>query len=170
GYLPAWAKPGAGMHTVINARIESIAEKKPYFRGAFHSARCAILADGFYEWKKVRGGKQPYRITLKDGGVFAFAGLWSHVNTGDGSERATCAIITVEPNELMSDIHNRMPAILTPADLSVWLDPKARERDLYAAVEPYPSDLLRAYPVSTVMNSAAHDAPDCIAPITGDEA
>src|SRR5829696_2193900 len=77
GYIPTWARPGSGMHSVINARVESITEGKPYFRSAFRSARCALLADGFYEWKKERGGKRPFRIGLRDGGIFAMAGLWS---------------------------------------------------------------------------------------------
>jgi putative SOS response-associated peptidase YedK len=163
GYLPIWAKPDTKQ--VINARIESIAEGKPYYRGAFKSARCAILADGFYEWKKDDGGKRPYRIGLRDGGVFTMAGLWSRVHTGDGSERATCAIVTIPPNELMKGIHDRMPAILQPEDLTIWLDPKARERDLFAAVEPYPASAMRAYEVSLAVNSPAHDLPDCIRPI-----
>lgn len=165
GFIPSWAKPESDQKAVINARLESLVEGKPYFRGAFRSARCAILADGFYEWKRDAGGKRPHRIMLNDGGVFAMAGLWSTVDSGDGSERATCAIITLEPNDLMRPIHNRMPAILQTNDLPVWLDPKASQRDLFAALEPYPAEQMRAYEVSTLLNSPGYNVPDCIEPI-----
>ncbi len=165
GFVPSWAKPDRKMHAVINARADSVAEGKPYFRGAFRSGRCAILADGFYEWKKVGSQKQPYRITLDSGGLFAMAGLWSWVNTGDGSEHATCAIITVDANEMMAPIHDRMPAIMHVPDVPVWLDPKSKERDLLAILEPYPSDELRAYEVSRAVNSPANDTEQCIEPV-----
>lgn len=169
GFVPGWAKPESDAKAVINARVESLHEGKPYFKGAFKSARCAIVADGFYEWKKMgrgaAGGKQPYRIGLNDGALFAMAGLWSSPRTADGGERATCAIITVEPNELMADIHNRMPAILDPTDLDIWLDPKAAPRDLFAALHPYPSEKMRAYEVSQRVNSPANNGPDCILPL-----
>jgi putative SOS response-associated peptidase YedK len=169
GYIPTWAKPGANMRSVINARVESIVEGKPYFRGAFKSARCALLADGFYEWKKEKGEKHPYRIGLADGGLFALAGLWSTPHMEDGAERPSCAIITVPANDFMRPIHDRMPAILDTSDILMWLDPKAKERDLYAALEPFPSERMRAYEVSTVVNNPRHDLPDCIKSIAGEE-
>lgn len=165
GFVPTWARPDSGMKAVINARVESLAEKKPYFRGAFKSARCAILADGFYEWKKVPGGKQPYRIGRSDGGLFAMAGLWSHAAIRGGGEQLTCAIVTVEPNSLMRDIHNRMPAILRPNDVEIWLDPKSAERDLFTTLEPYPAEEMRAYEVSLAVNSPANDDPTLILPL-----
>ena len=166
GFIPSWARPERDPKPVINARVESIVEKKPYFRGAFRSGRCAILADGFYEWQRRRGGKQPFRITLRDGALFAMAGLWSTYNSGDGSERPTCAIITLRANELMKGIHDRMPAILHTAEIPHWLDPRARERDLLQMLEPFPSEELAAQPVSTLVNSPTHDSPECIEPIT----
>lgn len=167
GYIPSWAKPEMKTHAVINARVESIAEK-PYFRGAFRSSRCAILADGYYEWQKIGKEKHPFRIILKEGGAFAMAGLWSWVRTSDGSEHATCAIITTDANAATRPIHDRMPAILRTEDLTVWLDPRARERELMAALEPYPSDAMRAFEVSTLVNSPGNDTPACILPIPTD--
>lgn len=164
GFVPSWAKPTADVRSVINARAETISEK-PFFRGAFRSSRCALLADGFYEWKREGKEKHPYRIRLADGGLFAMAGLWSIRHTGDGSEHATCAIITTTPNDLMRPIHDRMPAILEPQDLSVWLDPKARQADLLAALHPYPADEMDAYEVSRAVNSPTNDSPQCIEPI-----
>jgi putative SOS response-associated peptidase YedK len=168
GFIPSWAKPEQGMKPVINARVESIEEKKPYFRGAFHSARCAVIADGFYEWAKRGKEKQPYRIMLKNESPFAMAGLWSHFNAGDGSERATCAIITTRPNELMGGIHDRMPAILGTADIPHWLDPKTRERDLFSLLEPFPADQMKAYEVGRHVNSPGVDQPSCIESIGGE--
>jgi len=166
GFVPSWARPDANVRSVINARVESLAEKKPYFRGAFNSARCVIMADGFYEWKKEKGGKHPYHIGLKDEGVFGFAGLWSMPRSGDGSDRTTCAIITLPANDFMRGIHDRMPAILRTPDLSVWLDPKARPKELFDALEPIPSERMTAHEVSTLVNDPRHDLPDCIRPIT----
>lgn len=161
GYIPSWARPGQELKPVINARGETIAEK-PYFRGAFRSARCAILADGFYEWRKEGKVKQPYRITLTDGGVFAMAGLWSSLNDEHGSHHVTAAIVTVGANETMKPIHDRMPLILDPDQLELWLDPKATSRELDDLLEPPPAETIRAYEVSTMVNSPKNDRPDCI--------
>ncbi|MBC8146044.1 MAG: SOS response-associated peptidase [bacterium] len=169
GYIPVWAKPGSDMKAVINARGETIAEK-PYFRGAFHSSRCAILADGFYEWQKQRGGgKQPYRITLRTGGIFAMAGVWSNRHDEHASYRATCAIVTVGANETMKPIHDRMPLILDVPSLELWLDPKATKRELEPLLAPPPADWLRTYEVSTAVNSPRNDRVECIESMTSDE-
>ena len=170
GFIPGWAKPERGMKPVINARVESIQEGKPYFRGAFRSARCAVIADGFYEWKKIGKEKFPYRITLRDGRPFAMAGVWSHYNGGDGSEHATCAIITTRPNELMKGIHDRMPAIIAPSDIPHWLDPKARENDLFSLLEPYSAEEMTAYEVSRSVNSPGNDSPSCIESMSDESA
>lgn len=169
GYIPVWAKPGSDMKSVINARGETMADK-PYFRGAFVSARCAIIADGFYEWRKLRGGKQPYRITLRSGGIFAMAGLWSNRHDEHASYRATCAIVTVGANKTMKPIHDRMPMILDRPALEMWLDPKATKRELMPLIAPPPDDWLATYEVSTLVNSPANDRAECIEGLTRDEA
>jgi putative SOS response-associated peptidase YedK len=169
GFIPTWSKPGAGMRSVINARVESIIEKKPYFRGAFRSARCALLADGFYEWKKVKGEKHPYRIGLRDGGLFAMAGLWSEPHEIDGVVRPSCTIITLPANDFMRPIHDRMPAILDTSEIMMWIDPKTRERDLLAALEPLEASKLRAYEVSIAVNNARYDEAECIKSIEEDD-
>lgn len=170
GFIPSWAKLDTNPKPVINARADGIADK-PYFRGAYRSSRCVLLADGFFEWQKKDGGmKQPWRITLRGadeevgGGVFGLAGLWSNVHDSHGSHHATCAIITVEANDLMRPIHDRMPLILTIPEVEMWLDPRARSRELDEMLSPPPADLFRAYPVSTKVNSPANDLPECIEP------
>ncbi|HVZ41208.1 MAG TPA: SOS response-associated peptidase [Candidatus Kapabacteria bacterium] len=165
GFIPTWVPYDADARAVINARAESLSERKPYFRGAFRSARCAVLADGFFEWKREKKGKIPYRITLGDGELFAMAGLWGTPHAADGAEHPTCAIITVEANDLVRPIHDRMPAILHPEDLLVWLDPRASERDLFKALEPYEAGRMHAYEVGLVVNNARNDVAECIEPV-----
>jgi putative SOS response-associated peptidase YedK len=102
GLVPNWAKEDMA-HKMINARAESLAEK-PAYRDSFKHRRCLVLADGFYEWKKVGNNKIPYRITTD--GIFSMAGLWER------KDKITFTIITTEPNDFMKDIHNRMPLVL----------------------------------------------------------
>jgi putative SOS response-associated peptidase YedK len=145
---------------MINARSETVAEK-PSFRKAFKDRRCLVLSDGFYEWRRTPDGKQPYYIHMKDGSPFAFAGLWE--SWRDAQEIRSCTIITTEANELVGDIHNRMPVILAPEDYSLWLDPDFKEREaLTSLLRPYPNDAMEAYPVSRRVNSPSNNVPDCI--------
>jgi putative SOS response-associated peptidase YedK len=113
GLIPSWSKDATAASKMINARAETVAEK-PAFRSALSKRRCLIIADGFYEWKAETGStKQPMRITLKDGALFGFAGLyerWTEPNSGEMIP--TCTIITTIPNGLMAPIHNRMPVII----------------------------------------------------------
>jgi putative SOS response-associated peptidase YedK len=160
GLVPAWADdPNIG-NRMINARSETVAEK-PSFRKAFKDRRCLVLSDGFYEWRRTPDGKQPYYIHMKDGSPFAFAGLWE--SWRDAQEIRSCTIITTEANELVGDIHNRMPVILAPEDYSLWLDPDFKEREaLTSLLRPYPNDAMEAYPVSRRVNSPSNNAPGCI--------
>ena len=112
GLIPSWAKDAKIGYRLINARADGVATK-PSFRSAFKRRRCLILTDGFYEWKKLDEGKQPYFIHMKDDEPFAFAGLWeSWHNPDDGEEVISSSIITTDANKLMEPIHNRMPVIL----------------------------------------------------------
>ncbi len=164
GFLPSWAKPDGKYRAVINARGETVAEK-PFFRGAFKSNRCAILADGFYEWRREAGGKTPYWITLEDERVFAMAGLRSRRTTVDGSEQVGCAIVTTGPNALMADIHDRMPVILDPDDVRAWLDREAQPGELQKLIHSFPADGMKAHAVSTRVNIPANDSPENIEPV-----
>ena len=111
GLIPHWTKDETIGNKLINARGETIAEK-PSFRDAAEKRRCLVVADGFYEWQRSGGEKQPYRITLADESLFTFAGLWESWKAEDGREVRTFTIITTEPNALMKPIHNRMPVML----------------------------------------------------------
>ena len=166
GLIPSWSKDPAIGNKLINARGETIAEK-PSFRGGFKYKRCLILADGFYEWKSQPGAKTktPYFIHMKDRKPFAFAGLWDEWQSPDGGSLRTCTIITTEPNELMSSLHNRMPVILNPGDYDLWLDPAPQTPDkLIHLIKSYPTDTMSAYPVSTMVNKPGVNRPECILP------
>ncbi|GAB1471931.1 SOS response-associated peptidase [Chloroflexota bacterium] len=167
GLIPSWAKDPSIANKLINARGETLAEK-PSFRGSFKYKRCLILADGFYEWKTQPGTKikTPYFIHMKDRSPFAFAGLWSEWQSHDGDALRTCTIITIEPNALMSTIHNRMPVILPTNDYDQWLDPAPQTpENLLHLIKPFPADGMSAYPVSTLVNTPANDRPECIVPV-----
>ena len=161
GLIPSWADdPGIGAR-MINARSETVAEK-PSFRRAFKERRCLIPADGFYEWQKTNGGKQPHYIRMKNGRPFAFAGLWESWK-GDGNEIRSCTILTTNPNDIAGEIHNRMPVILPPEGYEVWLYPDVRETDqLLSLLAPYPPSDMEAYPVSRRVNSPSNNEPSCV--------
>lgn len=165
GLIPMWAKDPSIGNRLINARAETI-EEKPSFRGSLKYKRCLILADGFYEWKAAGKTKIPYFIHMNDRKPFAFAGLWDSWNSPDGSQIKSCTIITTEPNDLMTLIHNRMPAILHPRDYAKWLDPSAQTPEsLKPLIKPYPAEMMNAYPVSTMVNKPENDIPDLVVPV-----
>lgn len=159
GLIPSWAKDLSIGSKLINARAETVSEK-PSFRDAFKRRRCLIAADGYYEWKKQAGKKQPFYFQLTDHQPFAFAGLWERWNSPEGEALETCTIITTEANELAATVHDRMPVILTQEQYDRWLDPAFK--DAQSLLHPYPSNAMQTYPVPLVVNSPAHDALDCI--------
>jgi putative SOS response-associated peptidase YedK len=152
GLIPSWAKDQRVGTELINARAETVADK-PSFRSPFKSRRCLIRADGFYEWRKAGSQKQPYHITLRNKGPFAFAGLWERWH-GDEGDIWSCSIITIEANELMLPLHDRMPVILPTKYYATWLDPAPRSKeDLLSLLKPFPSEAMPAVPVSTTVNN-----------------
>ena len=163
GLVPSWAKdPGIG-YRMINARSETAAEK-PSFRKPLKDRRCLILADGFYEWRKMGNGKQPFHIKMEDEKPFAFAGLWERWER-DGEEIRSCTILTTEPNDLLRKVHDRMPVILPPEAQATWLDPEIRDpAPLLPLLAPYPSGAMTVYPVSRAVNSPSNDGPGCVEP------
>ncbi|MCI0395737.1 MAG: SOS response-associated peptidase [Chloroflexi bacterium] len=166
GLIPSWSQDPAIGSRMINARAETAAEK-PSFRAALRYRRCLVPADGFYEWQKQNGGKQPVYIHLQDGRPFGIAGLWEYWQGPDGSEIESCTLLTVEPNELLSAVHNRMPLILAPEDYELWLDPKMQKpADLQHLLRPYPAAEMTFYRVSTLVNNPRNEDPACIVPLS----
>lgn len=162
GLIPPWADdPGIGSR-MINARSET-APGKPSFRRAFRERRCLIPADGFYEWQRTNGAKQPYYIHMEDGRPFAFAGLWESWSKGEGEIR-TCTILTTGANALVGEVHDRMPVILAHDTYDVWLDPASERDELTGLLASYPEDEMEAYPVSRFVNSPSNNDPRCIEP------
>jgi putative SOS response-associated peptidase YedK len=162
GLIPSWAKDPAIGNKMINARAETVSEK-PSFRKAFKVRRCLILADGFYEWQKTDNGKQPYYIKMQDDSPFAFAGLWEIWQNEEEIRSAT--IITTDANDLMDEIHHRMPVILPPEDYAMWLDPDFDEKELLTSLlKPYPADAMEAYPVSRRVNKPSNNEPSVVEP------
>ena len=164
GLVPSWAKsPELGLK-LINARVETAAER-PAFKRAFARFRCLIVADGFYEWQPQSGGpKQPFHITRADGGLFAFAGLWSIWHAPDGHQLRTCTILTTAANSAIAGLHDRMPVILAPQAEPVWLDtstPQERLDQILVGLAPGQTALT---PVGLAVNDARYDGPECLGP------
>lgn len=164
GLVPSFAKDEVSSFGMINAKAETLREK-PAFRTALKSKRCVILADGFYEWQKLNSTKQPMRIQIKDQKLFSMAGLWSTFVRPDGSKLYTCAIITCEANELMKNIHDRMPVILDKAAEKIWLNPKEDNPDVLTnLLLPFDSAQMHYYPISNLVNNASNESKDIIKP------
>jgi putative SOS response-associated peptidase YedK len=168
GLVPHWAKDLKMRSRMINARAEGVAIL-PAFRDAFKARRCIIPASGFYEWVQTGAAKQPYAIVPEGEPIFAFAGLWENWRVRAAADSAewyrTCAIITGEPNELVAPIHNRMPVILPREAWATWLGEEPVSADeLQALLKPFPAEAMRAYPVSTRVNSVKNDEPSLLEP------
>lgn len=164
GLVPYWAKDPEIGHRAINARSETVPEK-PTFRDSFARRRCLVAADGFFEWQKVPGGKQPYLIRLEAGAPFAFAGLWDRWRGSQGRVLETFTILTTTPNSLVAPIHDRMPVILGPAARDRWLDRAVDPKLLDEILRPYPASAMEAVPVSDLVNSPANDSLACLRPV-----
>jgi putative SOS response-associated peptidase YedK len=164
GFRPEWAD-WRDVMPVMNARAETVASK-PFFRQAFRTKRCLVLADGFYEWQRTEQGKLPYRIALKTGEPFAFAGIWSLGYDGQRRPRSTFAILTTAANRLVAQIHHRMPVILYPEAEATWLNPEASPAQAQACLKPFPVHLLRLTAVSPKVNSPTYNAPDLLHRVT----
>lgn len=158
GLVPSWAKDPAIGNRMINARAETVAEK-PSFRSAYKHRRCAILANGFYEWRKESNGKTPWFITTEDDSPFAFAGLWeSWSDKETGETLQTTTIITADANDFMSSLHHRMPVILQPDAADRWF---SGDNELIHAVAEITPEL-KAWPVDRRVNNARNEGADLI--------
>lgn len=165
GLIPSWAKDPAIGNRMINARAETVSEK-PAYRTAFRRRRCLVVADGFYEWQRSGGRKQPFFIRMRDDRPFAFAGLWESWQGRKEGPVESCTLLTTAPNELLEPIHNRMPVILGSGDYQQWLDSAVQEPEpLELLLRPFPAGGMVADPVNTYVNSPSRDDPRCIDPL-----
>ncbi len=167
GLIPHWAKEEKIGYRMINARAETLAQK-PTFSRPLRTQRCIIPANGFYEWKQdiVRRRKTPFYINLRSGKPIGFAGLFDVWKSQDGKTITSCTIITTKPNELVGQLHNRMPVILGRENRAMWLDKTIQDpRELMPLLKPYDANEMMMYEVSTMVNSIKFNGPDCIKPV-----
>ena len=166
GLVPFWAKDLKIGVRNINARAETAAEK-PAFRDSFLKRRCLIPADGFYEWQTLPKGKLPHYIYQADGRPLALAGLWSNWKDPEAGEWVrSCTILTGAPNELVDDIHDRMPVILPEEAWADWLDRENHDQGyLESLLKTFPANRMAEHAVSTLVNKVANNYAECIEPL-----
>ena len=164
GLVPFWSKEPGGKRPLINARAEGI-ETKPSFRGPIRHRRCIVPASGFYEWRREGSGKQPYFVRPAAAEVFALAGIWDHWEGKQGEVIESVAIITTSANELMQPIHDRMPVIFEEEDVAEWIAPTTKLEKALPMLKPCSLTRMMTYSVSSLVNSARHDGPACVAKV-----
>jgi putative SOS response-associated peptidase YedK len=158
GLIPSWMKTPPTTTTLINARIETVAEK-PSFRTAYKRRRCLIPASGFYEWQKTAGPKQPYYIYMKGEAVMTFAGIWEHWTDAGGSEIETAAIITAPASKSIEGIHHRMPVVVGAGDRDGWLTGGKGAMDVVRSNIEFDY-----HPVSRAVNNVRNEDKSLISP------
>jgi putative SOS response-associated peptidase YedK len=171
GLVNSWAKDNQRASKCINAKAETV-EKLPTFRAAFKKRRCAVPADGFYEWRGPKGMREPLWIHPRAGGLILFAGLYEAWQPEPGQWEMTFTIITTAANKLIQPIHDRMPVILSDRAADDWMNPNETDPpSLKRLLVPAPDDLLAITPASPLVNSVKNDGPElltsCRAPAAG---
>lgn len=178
GLVPSWAKDPKIGNRMINARMETVAEK-PAYKRAFAVRRCLLPADGYFEWydtdEPSTGGKprkQPFFIRPADGGVLAMAGLYeiwrdpSRAEDDPARFKWSCTVITTDAEDDLGRIHDRMPLMVAPDQWADWLDPTVTAgADLLGLLEPAAPGRLRAFPVSTLVSNVRNNGPELVEPL-----
>ena len=172
GLVPFWAKDRRIGSRMINARMETVAEK-PAFRRPFERRRAILPADGYYEWyptsqtnKSGKPVKQPFFIRPKDDGILAMAGLYDIWRDPDTDEFLwTCTILTTSAEDSLGHIHDRMPLMLARERYDAWLDPTTPSADLLGLLEPAAPGRLEAFPVSTAVSNVRNNGPSLVEPL-----
>jgi putative SOS response-associated peptidase YedK len=165
GLIPAWAKDRKLGSRLINARVETVAQR-PSFREAFRRRRCLVPADGFYEWAaRATGARQPVHIALPGRRCFAIAGLWERWHDPQGGSIESCTLLTTGSSPQLHALHDRMPVILDPADYTAWLDPRpADEASLLRLARGGLGEGFELLPVSRRVNDVRLDDAACLEP------
>lgn len=168
GLVPSWADDPSIGNKMINARVETLGSK-PAFKRAYARRRCLVAADGFYEWKKLPSGKQPWYMRLVSGKPFAFAGLWERWKSPEGEPLLSCVVITRPAAGAAAEIHDRMPLILPPKARSAWLADEPQDpAELTALLRKLPLPKLQIHPVSKRVSSPHNEGPDLVEPVADD--
>ena len=169
GLIPAWSKDATRASRMINARVETVAEK-PAYRAAFRRRRCIVPADGYYEWQAgdgARATKQPFYIHCADGRPLAMAGLFEDWQGPSGPVRSF-TVLTRDAIGWLGRIHDRMPVMIEEDGWAGWLDPASTQESVSSILEEalvVGDDQLEAYPVSTQVNKATNEGPALREPI-----
>jgi putative SOS response-associated peptidase YedK len=180
GLIPAWAPDRKIGSRLINARVETVADK-PAFRDAFRQRRCLVPADGFYEWAARAGlakrsaqraagersswSKQPVHVALPGRRCFAIAGLWERWRGADGARIESCTLLTTAASPKLSAVHDRMPVILDPSDYAAWLDPRVSDpASLRRLLRGAAADALQLHAVGRRVNDVRFDDAACLEP------
>lgn len=163
GFVASWSPAGAPPLRPINAQAETVGTKA-MFREATQRRRCLIPADGFYEWRRLSStDRQAYDIHLRGGRPFYFAGIFGLDPEG---ESPGCAVLTTQANAAVAPVHARMPVILEGEAAQQWLAPAAPDAQTLAKLTaPHAADDTELVPVSSRVNSPAHDDPSCLEPV-----
>lgn len=163
GLVNSWAKDNKRAAMCINAKAETV-EKLPTFRAAFKKRRCAVPADGFYEWRGPKGKRQPLWIHPRRGGLLLFAGLYESWRPEPDRWETTFTIITTAANQMIEPIHDRMPVILSDRAADDWMNPnEADPLSLKRLLVAPPDDLLAVTPASPLVNSVKNEGPELLA-------
>jgi putative SOS response-associated peptidase YedK len=165
GLVPWFARDAKAGPRAINARAETLATTRT-FKEPFERRRCLVVADGFYEWRRVGDARQPWFFRLRSRRPFVMAGVWDRWKPASGAPLVSCAIVTCPANDTVAPVHDRMPVIV-PADArAAWLAKNADPAVLPTLLRPYPDDEMEAYAVSPLVNSPKNDSAECIREIT----
>ena len=163
GLIPSWSKDDSLASKMINARSETIFEK-PSFKNLVMRRRCLIPAGGYYEWKSLgKASKIPFYITPNEDELLTFAGLWDTWKFNDRIIHTT-TIITCEPSNDISFIHNRMPVIIKKQNRNQWLELNIKKEDLTSWFIPTEDNYFKYYEVEKHVNNPSFDAELCLQP------
>lgn len=170
GLVPRWTSPESKVAPIVNARAET-ARSRPSFRDSFLRRRCAVPADGFYEWRKAGGQRQPFFFFLRSDHPFALAGLWDEWRRPSGETLRTFCLLTTEANPVVAQVHHRMPVLLAGDGIEAWLRaPEAEvEERLFPLLQPFPAEQMEARAVDPWVNKAGREGPRCVQPWEGEE-
>lgn len=165
GLVPGWATELSIGSSMINARRETLMEKRS-FKGPLEKRRCLIVADGYYEWyRESNKAKRAYWISPTEGPLVLLAGLWEENRRATGELVRTCTVITTAANEALTPIHDRMPVALVGSGAQQWIDSNTTQQQAYELLGPVDNSFFQPQQVSNFVNNARNEGSECIRPI-----
>jgi len=174
GFIPSWTNKNSNNDKktikAINARDDSLLGNKQLFRRVKQNQRCAIVATGYYEWKKEDNKKVPYYVSFKDGKLLLLAAVYDILKKADGTELYTYAIVTTKCSKSLSFLHPRMPVIINnDEDLMNWINPRNAFKKVSDLMKSTELGDLQCYRVSLDVNKVENQSPNLIVEVKGEE-